>query len=260
MIKRILDKHSPRHPCPRLLQDSPGLRIRLYQSVGHCMERWIKQDLIRYGFCYDTFFHVLKPQDSANILAQTNGDLSQRRGSLMQPSCSLMQPLAARGQERPENFDLGNKINIHSTSGKFSQFTNQKNIVDLAFSVIGCQTPTKVAARQSISGFKLSKNADIGSKVSLRNSPKYEFSYKWYFIEASSLLPLHNLRRCQSKTMDYHSMGAQQFSKSKKLRAKMLVKSSKSVGIKEAFVFNELDILDYDNFSNMQGFEIQFSR
>jgi hypothetical protein len=58
-------------------------------------------------------------------------------------------------------------------------------VIDLAFSTIGCQTPTAVYSRKSIAEFKVAKDSIVGSKTTLRSLLRYDFYYKLYFLAAA---------------------------------------------------------------------------
>ena len=184
-------------------------------------------------------------------------------------------------------YDLNlDKIILHSSSGKLLRTPSDCAIIDLAFSTISSQKPKLLYSRSSIAGFKLTQKALLGAMVTLRGLSKLEFYYKWFFLGAGEPYKFSLNKQNTSFFGTTKHAGADQqkrkregFPLKKKInqnfdkttttlgfhflgkRAKSFKKpqlSSTSTAIKNVFVFTELDKLDYDSFSNMVGFEIQF--
>lgn len=181
------------------------------------------------------------------------------------------------------------KIVLHSTSGKLYQSPKHCALLDLAFLTISCQTPTKVYSRKAVAAFKLSKLSLLGVKTTLRNLLKHEFFYKFYFLQASEhspfiekaqhkvkplplfpdiLTPLKSISLKSSLKHKFNKVvlakNSLHFTLNKHIyNQKLMLKKNNSelsfttaVAIKNLFIFNELDSLDYSSFSNLTGFEI----
>lgn len=197
--------------------------FRSHSFVGHLNKSWLKQDVPRYQINLED--------------CQANKSKSDR----VKNASTNFAAFVVSQNTRKKAYEL-EKITLHASSGKLLQFPNNSSVIDLAFSTIGCQTPTKIYSRKSIAGFKLSKSALLGAKSTLRNLAKYEFYYKFYFLGSSE--PKANLLAEQFRI----TLGEQKHQLNKR--------KTTSLAIKNVFVFNELDNLDYDTFSNLTGFEI----
>lgn len=261
---------------------------RSHSFGGHLNNNWITRDLPRYQLAYERLsadlFKNVKILQNLAATQQGVGHLLCKVGpTKLEAVNAVRYPLF-----KSVSLD---KIILHYNSGKLLQSPSNSTIVDLAFSTIACQTPTKIYSRKSIAGFKLSKFALLGAKTTLRSLAKYEFYYKFYFLGSSSQtlansatssqtvsgprtenLPVKTLQKRQTnKTLAKIKAwvpGAKNRSKQFIDQAqgrllKPLASSKKTklistaFAIKNVFVFNELDNLDYDAFSNLAGLEIQ---
>jgi hypothetical protein len=196
--------------------------IRSRNFGGHLNKNWIERDLPRYQITYGCWKANEKKSNTKKQVKVLN----------------------SYGLE---------KIILHSSSGRLLQSPSNSTTIDLAFSTVGCQTPTKVYSRKSIAGFKLSKFALLGAKTTLRNLAKYAFFYKFYFLGAGET-------NVTAMTKQFRiTFGEQKFSGSAlQTTQQQSSLSTISLPIKNVFLFNELDSLDYEVFSNMTGFEITF--
>jgi ribosomal protein L5 len=123
------------------------------------------------------------------------------------------------------------KIHLHSTSGKLITHPGFCLTLDLATTTIGCQQAHKVVSKKANASFKLAKNAVLGVQTTLRGHMMFQFCYKWYFIYAQQV------NRGDSKK------------KNNPIRCNIKP-------VNDIFLFHELDRLDYDLFSKVNGFEI----
>lgn len=115
---------------------------------GHLTKNWVKQDLPRFA--------------------------------------QLMADKTTRSKISIFSFARQKKIIMHSSSCKVMQSNSfYPTVIDLAFSTIGCQTPTAVYSRKSIAEFKVAKDSIVGSKTTLRSLLRYDFYYKLYFLAAA---------------------------------------------------------------------------
>jgi hypothetical protein len=115
---------------------------------GHLTKNWVKQDLPRFA--------------------------------------QLMADQTTRSKISIFSFARQKKIIMHSSSCKVMQSNSfYPTVIDLAFSTIGCQTPTAVYSRKSIAEFKVAKDSIVGSKTTLRSLLRYDFYYKLYFLAAA---------------------------------------------------------------------------
>lgn len=124
------------------------------------------------------------------------------------------------------------KIHLHATSGKLISHPGFCLTLDLATTTLGCQQAQKVVSKKAVSGFKLAKNTVLSVKSTLRGDLMSQFCYKWYFIIA------------QQDNMN--------------TKRKTIVSQNNIKSMNELFLFHELDRLDYDLFSKVNGFEIVF--
>jgi hypothetical protein len=206
---------------------------------GHLNKNWIERDLPRYQITYGCW--QANDKKSNNQLFPTKKQ--RKRVKVLNSYCL-------------------EKIILHSSSGRLLQSPSNSTTIDLAFSTVGCQTPTKVYSRKSIAGFKLSKFALLGAKTTLRNLAKYAFFYKFYFLGAgeTNVTAMTKQFRITFGEQKYISSSSLDFGCGQKLRTmrQQSCLSTTSLPIKNVFLFNELDSLDYEVFSNMTGFEIAF--
>lgn len=124
------------------------------------------------------------------------------------------------------------KIHLHATSGKLISHPGFCLTLDLATTTLGCQQAQKVVSKKAVSGFKLAKNTVLSVKTTLRRDLMSQFCYKWYFIIAQQ----DNINN----------------------KRKTILSQNNIQSIHELFLFHELDRLDYDLFSKVNGFEIVF--
>ncbi len=123
------------------------------------------------------------------------------------------------------------KIHLHATSGKLISHPGFCLNLDLAVKTLSCQQAKKVVSKKAVSGFQLAKNTVLAVKTTLRGHMMNQFCYKWYFISAQQdYVPVNK------KTYEQNTIKA----------------------INDVFLFHELDRLDYDLFSKVNGFEIVF--
>lgn len=276
---------------------------RSHSFGGHLNNNWITRDLPRYQLAYERLSaDFLKRVAILQNLAATKTLMAkaikaegpQGVGHLLCQAFNSQSELKLTEPTKQEAVNtvryplfksvLLDKIILHYNSGKLLQSPSNSTIIDLAFSTMACQTPTKVYSRKSIAGFKLSKFALLGAKTTLRSLAKYEFYYKFYFLGASQTLtnsatstqavsgpPTENLpvkslqKTLMTKALKARGPGAKtkQFLDQGRVIFKPLAFSKKTklistaFAIKNVFVFNELDNLDYDAFSNLAGLEIQ---
>nr|AOC61548.1 ribosomal protein L5 [Gloeotilopsis planctonica] len=326
--------------------------------IGHLNKNWVMQNLPRYMLALSSWKNKIKTNDF-QILPEESIDSSiasvnRRKSSFLsleskKALCTSNQTFHKNWKYTQDPLEFQNhfhrssilnsltleKIVLHSTSGKLYQSPKSSCILDLTFSTLSCQTPTKVYSRKAIAAFKLSKYTLLGVKTTLRNTLKHEFFYKFYFLQAaenssftsksqsqsksSSLFPnvfeafkslasqnslKHQSSKLSSKSrnslfdsnlpMDQaerfkgkfkaisfqksnqnpvdkpkllqnskafvkkglnHQLSVYNFSsKIKKNHEKVF--STSAIAIKNVFIFNELDSLDYDLFSNLAGFEV----
>ena len=197
---------------------------------GQLNKNWINKDLRRYN---QNLNLGLSPFALSKLIAHaTNSEILNTKKS--RESTNLLSYLFV------------DKIILHSSTGKLLQTPSGSAVISSAFSTIACQTPTKVYSRKSVSGFKLSKSSLLGAKTTLRNLAKLEFYYKWFFlgpgnseVKGNTLFKPDVLKQGNKLSFNHHIYNC-------------------SLPIKNVFIFTELSRLDYDTFSNMSGFEIQF--
>ena len=149
------------------------------------------------------------------------------------------------------------KITLHTSSGKLLSSPANLVAINLAFGTLGLQVPTQIHSKKSVAGFKLSRGALLGAKSTLRGISAYEFFYKLYYLGAeysgsdqkksSTLFKQRdsNYRRMKPTSTDYSSKRTNR---------------TLPLGIKNVFAFPELDMLDYETFSTLPGFEIHLDR
>nr|YP_025777.1 ribosomal protein L5 [Tupiella akineta]AAQ18736.1 ribosomal protein L5 [Tupiella akineta] len=227
--------------------------IRSRNFVGHLNKNWIERDLPRYQLTFGGWQTNEDKKNNVNLPAfvfpvgKVNKDLasSWKARGFPKDAQKRLKVLNSYGLE---------KIILHSSSGKLLQAPSSSTTIDLAFSTVGCQTPTKVYSRRSIAGFKLSKSALLGAKATLRNLAKYDFFYKFYFLGAGET-NVTAMTRQSRITLGEQKLAAPYGLQSIQQQPNL---STTSLAVKNVFLFNELDSLDYDVFSNMAGFEIVF--
>lgn len=122
------------------------------------------------------------------------------------------------------------KIHLHATSGKLISHPGFCLNLDLAATTLSCQQAQKVVSKKAVSGFKLAKNTVLAVKTTLRGEMMHQFYYKWYFISAQQDNAVVNKKHFGNTIKAIH----------------------------DVFLFHELDRLDYDLFSKVNGFEIVF--
>lgn len=203
----------------------------MYSSfLGILNKRWITSDLCRYALLYDQNLAIKIKSKLINNGFINNADTYKIVLKTEATERRLLNVLTLQ------------KIVLHSNSGKLLVDPSNSSNIDLAFSTISCQTPSKIYARKNVSGFKLSKNALLGIQANLRCINAYEFFYKWLFIAASEL-------KSNSKIHKNYKV----------LKFKKKVNNINIIfALNNVFVFNELDSLDYHIFSNLSGFEIKY--
>lgn len=199
--------------------------IRSHSFGGHLNKDWVNQDLRRYQLTYGS---TIK-ESFQKIGELSNADSLNNKNWLTLFNCLGLK-----------------KITLHSNSGKLLSTPATGAILDLAFSTIGPQTPSKVYSRKSVAGFKLSKRSLLGVKATLRNIVKCEFYYKLYFLTAGE-------HRMKSPVLKRNLSWGGYSSESS------LPVGVTPLAIKNVFRFNELDTLDYESFSSISGLEIHFS-
>lgn len=123
-----------------------------------------------------------------------------------------------------------NKIILHASSSKLAANLHPAIYASygLVFACISGQMPKVVKAKQSVASFKLVKGSVIGLQTIIRGRQMDQFRYKWSFLAASA-------------------DGAANVSK-----------NNKGYGLKNIFIFPELDLLDYYAFSPLSGFDLIF--
>lgn len=195
---------------------------------GHLNHFWVESHLPRYQLAYGALF-----TDSTSFAhLRSPGRVELKSKTKNFEWLKLL------------NYNYTQKILLHSNSGKFLQYPSSSAVTDLAFSTITLQSRIPVYSRKSVAGFKLAKGSLLGAKVTLRSLKKDEFFYKLYFLAAAAKqVPLLPARDINDQPGTSSTSG--------------LVLS---FSVQNVFIFNELDSLDYDSFSNMPGLEIQFIR
>lgn len=111
--------------------------------------------------------------------------------------------------------------------------TQDKKLVDSALqemSVIAGQKAVPTVAKKSVSNFKLREGMTIGSRVTLRQDPMYEFLDRLISI---ALPRVRDFRGVSDKSFDG--------------------RGNYSMGIQEQIIFPEIDI---DKVSNISGFDV----
>jgi len=245
--------------------------------LGISYQRWITYDLCRYALLYDQNLAInqisILPLPSKINLKEDKTKSFINKQPILINNYNTAKKLKNTGMstKKKQNFVLASlflaslnnvlvfkkpvaterrllnvltlqKIVLHSNSGQYLVDPSNSSNLDLAFSTISCQTPSKIYAIKNVSGFKLSKNALLGMKSTLRSINAYEFFYKWLFIAASEL-----------KSNSKIQVTFKKHQKNIKVKA---IHQTISFALNNVFVFNELDSLDYTLFSNLRGFEI----
>lgn len=210
---------------------------------GHLNQSWVKNHLPRYQLAYENAEWIktrvlpFGPPGSKNEAPPPARSTSALHTKNNFEWLKLL------------NYLKMQKVLLHSSSGKFLQggsFTPA--VTDLAFSTIALQSRLAVYSVKGVAGFKLAPKALLGAKATLRNLKKDEFFYKLYFLAAS------NSSTGPVPLIESGPAGGDYAKTTTTTRGKPVL----SFSVKNVFIFNELDSLDYDSFSSMPGLEVQF--
>ena len=222
--------------------------IRSHSFGGHLFfKNWVNHDLRRYQLTYGSI--IFTEQNNPNADARRNDlNLIYNNNWL-----NLFHIIGF------------SQLTLHCSSGQILKTPSMGAILDIAFSTITGLAPTKVYSRKSIAGFKLSKHNLLGVKNTVRNVEKFLFYYKLYFLTAGlkplvlkppfeTSLILKN-KTLQQRRLEIPSSFLADLRNSLNPNIKKRVPS---LAIKNVFCFNELDSLDYELFSSIKGFEVNF--
>jgi ribosomal protein L5 len=145
----------------------------------------------------------------------------------------------------PINWSCQSKIILHVASEKIMHNWIYYGPLMLGFACIGGQTLSMIKSKQSLTGFNLIKGSLMGGSCVLRRQNLLQLQYKLCWL-APSLQPLALLSSKESKKETVEDA------------MKLKVFNKPSLGVK-FFLFPELDLLDYDSFEALKGFELTFA-
>jgi ribosomal protein L5 len=123
-----------------------------------------------------------------------------------------------------------NKITLHITSGNLLSNIELYPSFYMAFSCFGNQSPQIIKSKQAVAEFSVIKGAIIGARSNLQKQNKFHFLYKWAFIAAG-------LPRIEHSSNE-------------------LVKC---LGIRNIFIFPELEKFNYYLFEPIGGLDLTFN-
>jgi ribosomal protein L5 len=170
--------------------------------------------------------------------------------------CNLPQEsLSTPYLNHPINWSCQSKIVLHVASEKILHNWVYYGSLMLGFACIGGQTLSMIKSKQSLTGFNLIKGSLMGGSCVLRRQNLLQLQYKLCWL-APCVQPLPHLFSSSSLL----SSTAKESKKETVGDAmKLKVFNKPSLGVK-FFLFPELDLLDYDSFEALKGFELTFAK
>jgi ribosomal protein L5 len=129
-----------------------------------------------------------------------------------------------------ERWGYINNITLHFTSGKLLSNIELYPSVYMTLSCFGNQSPQTIKSKQAVAEFNVIKGAIIGARSHLQKQNKFHFLYKWAFIAAG----LPQIKYSSNELV-------------------------KCLGIRNIFIFPELEKFNYYLFEPIGGFDLTFN-